>query len=87
VSINLGPAAYEAITSLKGNTDWRQFVHALNEQMSAFMHRAVEVPPADREDATGYARAIRDIAAHIQLVENPTANRNPKPPVKPKSDA
>ena len=34
-----------------------------------------------RADATGYARALRDIVAHIELVEQPE-NRNPKPAVR-----
>ena len=81
MSFNLGPNAYDAIQRLKNNADWRIVVEALDEQMSTFMHRSLEGPPADRADATGYARAIRDLRAHIELVEKPE-NRNPKPRVR-----
>lgn len=83
MALNLGPAAYDAISNMKNTADWRRFVDALREQMNVFMHRAIEVPHDERADATGYARGIRDIVAHIELVENPVpGNRNPKPSVK-----
>jgi hypothetical protein len=83
MALNLGPAAFDAVTNMKNTRDWRAFVDALREQMNVFMHKALEVPYHDRQDATGYARGIRDIVAHIELVESPaTPNRNPKPQVK-----
>ena len=84
MSLNLGSAAFEAVTNLKNSSDWRQVVTAIREQMSAFMHKAIEVPVEQRADATGYARALRDLAAHIEMIENPAphpGNRVPKPPV------
>ena len=84
MAVNLGTAAFEAITNLKNNSDWRQFVAALDEQMSAFMHKALEVPAGyERIDATGYARSLRDLRAHIEMIENPLpGNRVPKPQVR-----
>lgn len=84
MSLNLGPAAFEAVTNLRNNSDWRHVVAAIAEQMSSLMHRAVEVPAEQRADATGYARAIRDLAAHIEMIEHPPSapgNRVPKPPI------
>ena len=82
MAVNLGSAAYEAITNLKNNGDWRQIVTALQEQMTAFMHRALECQPGnERMDNTGYARALRDLVAHIEQVET-GASRTPKPAVK-----
>jgi len=87
MSVNLGTAAFEAITQLRGNRDWRQIVDALNEQMSVFMHKALEVSVEQRADATGYARALRDLRAYIEMVENPQpGNRSPKPAVGSKRD-
>ena len=80
MSLNLGSTAFEAIQTLKNNSDWRTVVAALDEQMSLFMNRALEGPPADRADATGYARALRDLRAHIEQCEKPD-HRNPKPRV------
>lgn len=82
MALNLGPEAYEAIVRLKGNAEWRAFVQALNAQWAHFIHLAIDMPPENRVDATGYARGLRDLAAHIQMVEDPASGRPPKPPVK-----
>ena len=82
MAVNLGSAAYEAITNLKNNPDWRQIVTALEEQFTAFVNRALECPAGnERMDNTGYARALRDLVAHIEQVETQT-QRTPKPAVK-----
>lgn len=82
--VNLGSAAFEAITNLRGNSDWRQFVTALDEQMSVFMHKALDIEAGNgRVDATGYARALRDLRSYIEMIENPLpGNRVPKTHVK-----
>lgn len=83
MALNLGPEAYEAIQRLKGSAEWRSFVAALENQMQVFMHRALEVPHDERADATGYARALRDILAHIELIEKPqVGSQKSKPSVK-----
>ena len=86
MSLNLGPEAFEAIQRLKGSSEWRAVVDALQEQMNNFMLRAVAAPPDDRVDATGYARALCDLVAHIELVEKPE-NRNPKPVIRARETA
>lgn len=83
MSLNLGPVAFEAVINLQHNPAFKDFKDALHDQMSSLMHRAIEGPVADRADATGYARAIRDLVAHIEQIENPKpGNRLAKPPVK-----
>ena len=83
MSLNLGPVAFDAIVNLRNNPDWRRFVDALFEQTSTFMHRAIEIAPPERVDATGYARGLRDLHAHIMQVEDPLpCSRVPKPLVK-----
>lgn len=81
MALNLGPEAFEAITRLKSNSEWRAVITALQEQMNNFMLRAVAAPVDERVDATGYARALVDLVAHIELVEKPEV-RNPKPSVR-----
>lgn len=71
MSLNLGPEAFEAITRLKSSSDWRAIVDALQEVMNVVMLRAVASPSGERIDATGYARALVDLMAHIELVEKP----------------
>lgn len=70
MSLNLGPEAYEAVVRLKNNSDWRCFVTGLHDQMSVFMHRAVEVPPETRVDSTAYVRALSDLLTHIDQIEH-----------------
>lgn len=81
MALNLGPEAYDAIQRLKGSSEWRIVVAALQEQMNNFVLRAVAVSVDERIDATGYARALVDLIAHIELVEKPE-NRAPKPMVR-----
>jgi len=88
MSLNLGPEAYEAVTRLKNNSDWRAFVAALHEQMSTFMHRALEVPAESRVDATGYARSMADLLTHIDQIEHAKSGyRGIKPTVKVRESA
>jgi hypothetical protein len=83
MSLNLGPQAYEAINRLKGNSDWRALVDALEAAMAQYMYLAVEVPSADRADAGGYARCLRDLVRHVAQVERPDAGgRAPKIPLR-----
>ncbi len=85
MSLNLGPEAYEAVTRLKNNSDWRAFVAALHEQLNAFVHRALEVPPESRVDATGYARSLADLLTLIDQIEHAKQGyRGTKPTVRVK---
>lgn len=83
MALNFGNEAFEAIQSLKNQRDWRVFVDALQAQLSVVMNNALEGPPEGRQDATGYARALRDVVAMIQFLEKPTrGGQVPKPTVK-----
>ena len=88
MSLNLGPEAYEAVTRLKNNSDWRAFVAGLHEQMSIFMHRAVEVPSDTRVDATAYVRALADLLVHIDQIEHAKPGyRGTKPAIRARESA
>lgn len=88
MSLNLGPEAYEAVTRLKNNSDWRVFVSALAGQMSTLVHRALEVPSDTRVDATAYARSFADLLTHIDQIENAKPGyRGAKPTVRSKETA
>lgn len=87
MALNLGRPAYDAIQRLKNNPDWRTFVASLEEQISQLVHLAIESPPDNRVDNTGYVRGVRDVHSHILLAEQsqPT-NRTPKAQIKPRAD-
>lgn len=83
MALNLTNDAYEAIQALKNHREWRIFVDALQAQMSVMMNNALEGPPEARQDATGYARGLRDLVAMIAFLEKPTrGGQVPKPMVK-----
>jgi hypothetical protein len=85
MALNLGPMAFEAVQRLKNNEDWRAFVDALEAQMGMMMHAAIECDVSHRQDATGYARGLRDVVAIIALMEKPTrSGQIPKPAVRMK---
>ena len=86
MALNFGPAAFEAIQSLKNNRDWIVFKETLQEQMEKTIHQALEVGPDQRLDATGYARGIRDVLSAIMMNETgvTAGNRYAKPPIKNK---
>lgn len=66
--MHLGPEAFEAVNNLKNNRDWKVFKEALVEQMNRVMNAAVDAG-ADRDMIVGYARAVRDIVATVQTIE------------------
>lgn len=82
MALNLGPQAFEAVQSLRNNNDWRAFTDALQGQMSAMMHTAIECPVENRQDATGYARALRDVVATIAQMELAKPGHMPRPQVR-----
>lgn len=61
MSLNLGNAGIEAARSLGNNPDWRVVREALLEQVRVTMNKALEAPGEARDDACGYARALRDV--------------------------
>jgi hypothetical protein len=79
MALNLGPIAFEAVQRLKNNEDWRSFVDALEAQMGQMMHAAIECEVGHRQDATGYARGLRDVVATIALMERAPGRSGPMP--------
>jgi len=85
MSLSLGQNAYDAIQALKNNRDWQIFREALHATIEKQIHVALEVDPEKRLDATGYARALRDIDVALQLNEDgAAANRQYKTPIRNK---
>jgi hypothetical protein len=67
--LNLGPEAFDAVSNLKSNRDWKVFKAAVHEQMQKLMHAAIDAG-TDRDMAIGYARAVRDMMATIETFED-----------------
>jgi hypothetical protein len=88
MALNLGSAAFDAIQNLKNSRDWQTFRAGLHEAMERQIHQALEVTPEHRQDATGYARAVRDIVITLDLNEvGASANRHARPKVRARADA
>jgi hypothetical protein len=60
MSLNIGNEGVKAAKSLVVSSDWATLRGVLLEQARAAMNRAIEAV-SGREDACGYARALRDI--------------------------
>jgi sirohydrochlorin ferrochelatase len=65
VSLNIGNSGGAAARSLRQNGDWKAFREALYELARQKMNQALE-PSATRDDAVGYARALRDLSIAIE---------------------
>jgi len=88
MALSLGPEAFEAVQALKNNSDWRAIIEALHVQVSSLMHAAIEIPVEHRQDATGYARGVRDVWSILMQMEKPTRGGHPpKPAVRMKEPA
>lgn len=61
MSLNIGTPAVKAAETLRGNPDWAAIRASLGELTRSRMNAALEAPPEQRVDATGYARALRDL--------------------------
>jgi hypothetical protein len=90
LSLNLGTDALDALASLRGNAEFREFHNKLGEIVNQFSNAALE--PGDgaaRDDKCGYARALRDIWIAIEsAVTNEKYNAVKKPgPVQTKARA
>jgi len=67
MSINIGTAACEAMRELRSNPHWLTIRESMREQSRAKMNVALESPPGGtRDDAVGYARALRDIVVSFE---------------------
>lgn len=85
MALNLGPQAFEAVQGLRNNPDWKILMEAVHVQWSTLMHAAIEIPVDQRQDASGYARGVRDVWTILTQMEQPAGSRhNPRPLVKPK---
>lgn len=60
MSLNIGKGV-EAARSLVHSAAWRDICEALREQARSRMNQALDAPPGNRDDAIGYARALRDV--------------------------
>jgi hypothetical protein len=61
MSLNLGGAAVEAMRQLGNNPDWKHVREGVLEQSRMKMNTALELAGHGRDDACGYARALRDL--------------------------
>lgn len=60
MSLNLGNDGINAIRELRANENWHVVRAVMLEQVRRFMNAALE-PGSARDDAVGYARALRDV--------------------------
>lgn len=66
MSLNLGNDACAAMRDLSRDARWTAIRAALLEQTRVRMNHALEAPPGARDDAVGYARALRDVVVAIE---------------------
>ena len=78
--INLGPAAYDAIHSLRNTEHWSAFVDAIGDQAGKQIQMSLAAPVEQVPTANFYARAWNDL--YIALVAA-TKDINPRAVPKP----
>lgn len=61
MSINLGNEGIAAVKELRGSAHFQGVRDALHKQFIRSMHAALEAETTVRNDAVGYARALRDL--------------------------
>lgn len=66
MSLNLGNDGVNACQNMANSGDFIAFRDALLEQSRVLMNQALDVEPARRDDAIGYARALRDVWVAIE---------------------
>lgn len=66
MSLNLGNDGINACMNLANNGDFIAFRDALLEQSRTLVNQALDVEPTRRDDAIGYARALRDVWLAIE---------------------
>jgi hypothetical protein len=90
MSLNLGTPACEAMRELRSNPHWLAIRTTMLEQSRAKMNIALESPPGGaRDDAVGYARALRDLVVSFEAATTgSTYQRTEKPgPIEGKPNA
>jgi hypothetical protein len=66
VSLNLGTDAINACMNLSNSADFILFRDGLLERARDHMNQALDIEPTKRDDAIGYARALRDLWIAIE---------------------
>lgn len=80
MSLNLGTEGVNACANLGQQGDFVAFRLALLEQVRTQMNQALDIEPARRDDAIGYARALRDLWLALEAAATrQKINAVPKP--------
>lgn len=82
MSLNLGTEGVNACANLANAADFVLFRDALLERARDQMNQALDIEPAKRDDAIGYARALRDLWIAIEAAatgQRANAVRKPAP--------
>lgn len=88
MSINLQNDGIGAITELRANPHFAAFRAALERTFILKMHTALDcAEPANRGDAVGYARALRDLHIAIESAATGVPHVQVKKPGSEKSSA
>lgn len=61
MSLNLGTDGCNAARDLRGNANWETLRAAVRNLVTQCMNQALDATPERKGDATGYARALRDM--------------------------
>lgn len=85
--MNIGERACKAITALRGNPDFAEFVDALGDEAQKFVFRANSSTLELRIDATAYARGVFDIWTAIAAQHQNQKPQQVKLPPKKAGDA
>jgi hypothetical protein len=80
VSLNLGSQGVNACANLGSQGDFVALRLALLEQVRTQMNQALDIEAARRDDAIGYARALRDLWLALEAAATgQKINAVPKP--------
>jgi hypothetical protein len=80
VSLNLGNDGMIACQNLANSSDFILFRDALLDKAREQMNAALDIEPTKRDDAVGYARALRDLWLAIEgAVSGQRMNQVKKP--------
>lgn len=61
MSLNLRNDGCNAARDLRGNSNWETLRGVVRDLATQFMNQALDATPDRKCDATGYARALRDV--------------------------
>jgi hypothetical protein len=85
VSLNLGTDGVNACVNLANNGDFVVFRDAILDRARDQMNAALDIEPSKRDDAIGYARALRDLWLAIEAaVTGQRVNQVKKPGLDPR---